>query len=258
MRAVDISNVHAMLWLAVLFAELVLFILLIVDREYRRLPAFVTFIALATTHDAILLLVAWYCERKAYFFTFWGLRSIELVVLFAVVAELYSKVFGSIDAMAAFPKALVRFGVAAGSTVCLGVALDLFTGEGAVLRPFLQLERGITAAAFALIGIIVLTAWFYGLPWFSRQIAISLGITFNFGLRAVLDQVSAFYPGPIYDLIQGLLFVTYLGAVGIWLIAFGRSTEPKCALSQADMAGIDMTLRQLGRALKVVNRRVIG
>jgi len=153
------------------------------------LPVFFTYVAYHVLRTAVLfgihlLHLQQRMNYAHYFYVYWAGETISIVLGFAVIYEIYRKVFQNYGALRQLGGTLLG-----GAAVVLLVAAVLTAaaapgadGPGIVRAVFL-LERSVRVMQCGLLGFLFLLAFYFGLPWRNRVFGIALG----FGLFASIE-----------------------------------------------------------------------
>lgn len=165
--------------------------LLLKRRLVRELPVFFAYVAFQVSQTALLFTihVSQLQHRMSYadyFYTFWGSRGISVILGFAVVSELYCRVFQNYEAIRRF--AGIVFGAAA--VVLLLAAVVTASSSGAdtpgMIKVLVLLERSVRLMQCGLVFFLFLAAFYFGFSWKNHLFGIAMG----FGVCATIDLVA--------------------------------------------------------------------
>jgi hypothetical protein len=152
----------------------------------RLVPEFPVFFAYAAFHvlRSAVLFAIYHRMRGEYFYAYWVAQVVSIVLGFAVIYELYCKVFQNYDAIQqigglAFACAAILLLAAAVWTVASAPGID----APGIVKAVVLLERSVRVMQCGLLLFLFLLAFYFGLSWQNYLFGIAMG----FGVFASIE-----------------------------------------------------------------------
>lgn len=197
--------------------------LLLRRRLVYEFPVFLAYLAFQVVQTAGLfaihvLQLQHRMSYAQYFYVYWAAEGVSIGLGFAVIHEVYRKVFRNYDA-------LRQFGgiVFAGAAVVLLVVavVTAATAPGAdtpgIVRAVVLLERSVRVMQCGLLAFLFVVSFFFGLPWRNHLFGIALG----FGVFATLELAAVAFRSHIGVVAAGVFSqvanAAYVCGVLIWV-----------------------------------------
>jgi len=185
----SLSAIDYLLWGAATVLLLVTCGALLKRKLVEELPAFSVYVAFHVVRTVVLFAIYWlYLHHRTsyadYFYVYWTAETGSIVLGFAVIYEIYGKVFQNYRALRQlggilFTGAAVVLLVAAVLTAAAAPGAD----DPGVVRAVFLLERSVRVMQCGLLGLLFVLAFCFGLRWRNRVFGIALG----FGLFASIE-----------------------------------------------------------------------
>jgi hypothetical protein len=192
-------------------------------RWVREFPVFFAYVAFHVLRSAVLFTVhVLHLQQRTsyadYFYAYWTAETISIVLGFAVIYEIYCKVFQNYEA-------LRQFGgmVFAGAAVVLLVVAVVTaasapgTDTPGIVRAVVLLQRSVRVMQCGLLMFLFLLLLYFGLPWRNPVFGIALG----FGVFSSIELVAIALRSQMgvstataYSQVRS---AAYSGSVMIWL-----------------------------------------
>lgn len=153
-------------------------------RLVHEYPVFFAYAAFHVLRSAVLFAIHHGMGAADYFYAYWTAQAISIVLGFAVIYELYCRVFQNYDAI----QQVGGMAFACAAVVLLGAALlTLASAPGAdapgIIKGVVLLERSVRVMQCGLLLFLFVLASYFGLPWQNYLFGIALG----FGVFASIE-----------------------------------------------------------------------
>jgi hypothetical protein len=224
-----LAGVDQVFWAAGFLGHVVLLTVLWVRHRAREFPVFTVWIASNLARTIMLFAVSHYANRAAYYYTYWTLAALDMLLQFAIVHEMYSKIFRPLGVWA--PDIRKTFLWLVSSS--LGVAV-LLTGlskpptriwiQAVVIKGNLFSSVCMTELFVGMVALSVKA----GLPWKGHVGRISHGLGAYSIFGVILEAGNSYFglEGDMhaYQLLSRLRMIVYLCCLAYWIVALWQST----------------------------------
>jgi hypothetical protein len=212
------------LWFTQTGLNVVLLVVLVVRRAYRKFPIFVSYVSWRALESGILLWMNYSLSVSGnlYAIVFAAGRAIDAALALAMVAEIFKQLMGSYPALRRSGIAVFRWVTIA--LLMFDVALAWLapaTGDGRLMSGFYILDRTVNTLLCGLLVLLFVFPRLVGLFWRSQAfgIALGLGILAALGLAtsAIRSQVEPIARNQLVDIMDVVTHATYLSSIVIWM-----------------------------------------
>ena len=234
------------LWLAAAVMKAVLAVLLTTKKLYRRYPLFYAFAVYNVLLNACLLLAN--TNYRAYFYTFWAGRVLDVVLGFAVIYEIFVQLFARYDALRRITSVLFKWTAVA--LLLIGVLLASSpSADSNHLQGVLYVaERSVAVIQTGLLIFLFVFASTFGISWrhYIFGISVGFGILGSISLAALVVRTQI--GGSATNIFNIVQMAAYMGAQAIWLI-YLAAQEPESprvtSVPSANLEAWNQALRQV-------------
>lgn len=190
---------------------------LVKRRLVRQLPVFSLYVVFHVFRTLVLAAIH-RLQPNSYFRTYWFAESISILLGFAVVYELYTKIFHRYKGLHWAGGMLFGCGAV---LLLLAAVVAAAANSGAdspgVVKALVLLERSVRVMQCGLLGFLFLVTVYLGLPWRSHLFGIALG----FGVFASIELAAVAlrsHLGPAFASVYSQVrAAAYAGCVLIWV-----------------------------------------
>ena len=235
--------ISKLLWITGDLGVLAALVIVIWRRIYRDFPLFSSYLVCEVVQSILGLLLYAPVESPHYprfFWAYWVGQSVQTVLSFAVIYEIFSSVFRSYEGLRELGAILFRW-VAVTLLLISVVVAASSTGPSysRIVSAILLLDRSISVVQCGLLFFLFLLSSYLGLTWRHQAFGIVLGFGMiaSAELAAVAVRLQIGSEGTlIWDFTRR---GTYVAGLAVW-IAYLLRTEPQHAvvpkLPQSDLA----------------------
>jgi hypothetical protein len=160
-------------------------------RLTREFPVFFAYVAYHVLRAVLFAVYLLHWQRRMshadYFYAYWIAEMVSIVLGFAVIREIYGKVFENYEALRRFG-GIVFAGAAVVLLLVAVVAAASAPGADSpgIVRAVLLLQRSVRVLQCGMLALVFLLLLYFGLPWRNPVFGIALG----FGLFASIELVA--------------------------------------------------------------------
>lgn len=231
-----LAGVDLLYWAAGFLGHLTLFVVLWVRHRAREFPIFTTWIASSVARTIVLFLISHYGGRAAYYYTYWTLAALDTMLQFAIVYEMYSKVFRPLGVWA--PDVRQAFLWLLSSSFSIAAVLTWSAKPHTRLWIQAAVIKGNLFSSICMselfVGMAALSVK-VGLPWKAHVGRISQGLG-TYSLFGVILEAGNSYFGldrdvSAYTLLSRLRITIYLACLAYWIVTLWRDAPDSRLMS---------------------------
>jgi hypothetical protein len=191
-----VSLLWHLLWFVQVGLHVSLLLVLIQRRSYQRFPLFVSYITWKALNGVVLLGMNYapFIDGNQYFAALVVARTVDAVLAFAMISEIFKRLVSSYPVLRDFGIALFRWGTIV--LLMIVIALAWFApaeGQSHIMSGFYVLERTVSAVLCGLLVLLFALPRFVGLVWRSQAFGIALGLgilaTISLATSAIQSQI---------------------------------------------------------------------
>jgi hypothetical protein len=239
------ETIQLVLWVLAPSGQVVAALLMIRQKLFLEIPWFFVYTLFHLGQFAVLF-IAYHQTYSAYFYAYWIAEAIDILLVLAVIQEIYGLVFAPFTALRKLSSMIFRWAVITLFAISLLAAASASgTEHDRFIASLLILDRSAAFVECALVFLLFVLKQAIGLPWRNLKHGIALGLGVIAASSCVAFTVRA-YSSQEIDGVTGLvLTVIYDLSIVAWIALLLRP-EPV-----PDRAGlvVSSTLREWNRSL---------
>jgi hypothetical protein len=190
-----LSHVQVVLWLAPTVLESVIVLGMAIQRLWRTLPIFMSYLVFEIGRTVFLLI-----ERQdliTYFYAYWVTEALGSLAALCVIKELFDAAFERRLGLRRLGNLLFQWSTA---VLVISAVLVAWASPGGdsqkLMAGILTLKRTVTFVEAGLLGFLFLFALTFGLSWHHYAVGISVGLGLYGSVELVAITARAIY-GPV-------------------------------------------------------------
>lgn len=243
-------------WAVVILGEILLLTILVVRRRDRTFPVFTGYSLLLVVKSLVLLYCSFHDDHDGYFYAFYATSLVESVVVLAVIAEVFNKVFA--------PKRLLTreicFKIKAAYVIVLltFVSLsmsNLYAHPVQVMRLARFTDRVTTFILFGSFALLCALSRYLMISWRKHAFGIGAGFIITLSINAVCTALLSWVSWGAASQIRYVRMSGFLVALLIWSSYFWKNEPELLPVSKEIVVDVLRTLRMIDRS--IANRNTV-
>ena len=231
-----LARVDLLYWTAGFLGHFVLFIVLWVRHRAKEFPVFTTWITANLARTVVLFIVSRFGGRAIYYYTYWALATLDTLLQFAIVYEMYSKIFRPLGIWA--PDVRKVFLWLLSSSLAVAAAFAMLARPHARLWMQTAVIKGNLFSSVCMtelfVGMVALSVR-VGLPWKADVARISQGLG-AYSLFGVILEAGNSYFGldpnvQAYQILSRLRMTVYLCCLAYWAAVLSKPARESREMS---------------------------
>jgi hypothetical protein len=203
------------LWVTAAVLKVTMAVLLTTKKFYRRFPIFYAYAVYSTALTTSLFAAR--ISYPAYFYTFWVGRILDVVLEFAVIYEIFAKLFADYDALRRITSVLFKWTAAALLLVATLLATAPSADASRLISTILIAERSIAVIQTGLLVFLFIFASSFGISWRHYLFGISAGFGVLGTIKLADLSIRTQIGGSANNIFNVVQIAGYIVAAGIWL-----------------------------------------
>lgn len=231
-----LAGVDLLYWVAGFLGHLVLLIVLSARQRVQEFPIFTTWIVSNLLRTLALVAVSHYGSKAGYYYSYWSLAVLDTLMQFAIVYEMYFKVFRPLGVWA--PDVRKAFLWLLSSSLGIAVAFTVLATPHTRLWIQAVMIKGNLFSSVSMtelfVGMMALSVK-VGLPWKAHVGRISQGLG-AYSLFGVVLEAGNSYFGldrdiHAYQVLSRLRMTVYLCCLVFWIVMLWKNAPQSRQLS---------------------------
>jgi len=211
------ESIQLVLWVLAPAGQVIVTVLMIRQKLFREVPSFFTYTIFHLIQFGVLF-TAYHYGYSTYFYAYWLAEAIDVILVLAVIQEIYARVFAPFAALRRLSGMIFRWAVITLFAISvLSAASASGTERDRFIASLLIVDRSASFVECALVFLIFVLKQSIGLPWRNLKHGLALGLGIISGSTCIAFTVRA-YSGQEIDGVTGLLLtLTYDLAILAWV-----------------------------------------
>jgi hypothetical protein len=226
-----LKSLVQLLWIAGMACQAALGVVLLSKRTWRSFPVFALYFS--TTFAEATLIYAFQRNAAVYFYTYWLMEAVGIVLGFAVVYEVFCKVFSGHAGLRRLATLTFRWVLALllviGVTVLAKHAPLGFKG---IASAVLVLEEATRIIEVGLLMCLFLLSSAFGLHWRQQVFGIALGLGFFIAVELIMVTIREQLGGGSQNLLNLVRVAAFDVSLLIWI---GYLLAPERVSAKAEL-----------------------